>query len=70
MGQAPEIVGERLGGEFEVDGFVLDGPEAVKTPGGGVDGVARCDGQSALADQFLEALARLVFDDGGFGEPV
>jgi len=39
--------------------------------GGGagfLDGVARGDAQSVLADQFLEALARLVLDDGGFGE--
>jgi len=37
MGQALEVVGGRLGGEFDVDGFALDGPEAVETPGGGAD---------------------------------
>jgi len=57
MSQAFEIVGERLGGEFEVDGFALDG-------------VARSDAQGVVADEFLEALARLVLDDGGFGEQV
>ena len=67
LGQAPEIVGGRLGGEFEVDGFAFDGPEAVETPGGGadfldcvlLDDVARGDRQHLLADQFLEAFARL-----------
>jgi hypothetical protein len=76
--QALEVVGGRLGGEFEVDGLALDGPQAVETLGGGadlldrgrLDGVARRDAQHVLADQFLEALTRLLFDDGGFGKLV
>ena len=53
MGQAPEIVGERLDGGA---GFL--------------DGIARGDAQGVLADQFLEAFVRLVFEDGDFGEQV
>jgi hypothetical protein len=78
MDQALEVVGGRLGGEFEVDGFAFDGPEAVETPGGGadfldcvlLDGVARGDAQHVLADQFLQAFARLFLEDGGFGKLV
>jgi hypothetical protein len=78
MDQALEAVGGRLGGEFEVDGFALDGPEAVETPGGGadfldsglLDGVARGDAQGVLAEQFFEVLARLFFEEGGGGEQV
>jgi hypothetical protein len=78
MEEALEVVGGRLGGEFEVDGFALDGPQAVETPGGGadfldrgqLDGVARGDAQHVLADQFLEALKGLLFEDGGFGKQV
>jgi hypothetical protein len=78
MDQALEVVGGRLGGEFEVDGFAFDGAEAVETPGGGadfldcglLDGVARGDAQHVLADEFVEAFARLVLEDGGFGEEV
>jgi hypothetical protein len=33
-----------------------------------VDGVARGDARHVLVDQFLEVLARLVFNDGGLGE--
>ena len=66
-GQALEVVGGRLGGEFEVDRFALDGPEAVETPGGGadfldgglLDGVARGDAQGVLADQFLAPLSHI-----------
>jgi hypothetical protein len=75
-GQALEAVAGRLGGEFEVDGFVLDGAEAVETPGGGADfldrglfdGVARGEAQHVLPDQLPEAFERLVFEDGNFGE--
>jgi hypothetical protein len=78
MEEALEVVGGRLVGEFEVDGFTLEGPEAVETPGGGADfldrgvfdGVARGDVQHVLADQFLEALTRLLFEDCGFGKQV
>jgi hypothetical protein len=42
----------------------------VETPGGGVVGVAWGDAQGVLADQFFEAFARLVFEDGSFGEQV
>jgi len=35
---------------------------------GFLDGVTRGDAQHVLADQFLEASVRLVFEDGGFGE--
>jgi len=55
LDQAFEVVGGRPGGEFEVDGFALDG-------------VTRGDARHVLADQFLEALARLVLDDGDPGE--
>lgn len=76
--QTLEFVGGRPGGEFEEDGFALDGPEAVETPRGGadfldsglLDGVARRDAQGVLAEQFLEALARLFFEEGGGGEQV
>ncbi|MDP2999593.1 MAG: hypothetical protein Q8N47_19035, partial [Bryobacterales bacterium] len=78
MEQALEVVGRGLGGEFEVDSLAFDGPEAVETPSGGadfldrglLDGVARGDAVHVLADQFLEALARLLLDDGGFGKLV
>jgi hypothetical protein len=33
-----------------------------------LDGVARGDAQGVLADQFLEAVVRLVLEDRGFGE--
>jgi hypothetical protein len=76
--QALEVVGGRLGGEFEEDGFALDGPEAAETPGGGAEfldrgllgGVARGDAQGVLAEQFLEAFTRLLFEEGGGGEQV
>jgi hypothetical protein len=55
VGQAPELVGERLGGESEVDGIAPDG-------------VMRGDAQHVLADQFLEAFERLLLDDGDHGE--
>jgi hypothetical protein len=55
MGQPLKVVGGRLNGGFTEDGFALDD-------------VARGDRQHVLADQFMEALARLVLDDGGFGE--
>ena len=78
MEQAFEVVEGRLVGEFEVDGFALDGPEAVEAPGGGADfpdrsllyGVVRGDAQHLLADQFPEAFPRLVLEDGGVGEQV
>jgi hypothetical protein len=69
MGQAFEVVGGRLGGESEVDGFALDGGAHLRDSGL-LDGVARGDARHVLADEFLEVLARLVFDDGGFGEQV
>ena len=76
--QALEVVAGRLGGEFEDDFLAPDGPEAVETPGGGadfpdsglLDGVARVDAQGVLADQFLEAFTRLVFEGGGSGEQI
>jgi len=51
---------------------------AVEVPGGGThfiesgffDGVARGEAQDVPADQFLETFARLVLEDGGFGERV
>ena len=72
------IVGGRLGGKFEVDGFAFDDPETVETPSGGadfldrvlLDGVAAGDAQHVLADQFPEAFERLFLDDGDFGEQV
>ena len=78
MDHALEVVGRRLSGEFEVDGFAFDGPEAVETPGGGadfldcvlLDDVARGEAQHVLADQVLEAFERLLLDDGDFGEQV
>ena len=50
----------------------------METPGGGadfldrglLDGVARGEVQHVLADEFVEAFAGLVFEDGGFGEQV
>ena len=76
--QALEVVGGRLGGEFEVDGLAFDGPQAVETPSGGadfldrglLDGVARGDALHELADQFLEAFTRLLLEDRGFDELV
>jgi hypothetical protein len=62
-----------MGQALEVDGFTLDGPEAVEATGGGadfLDGVTRGDAQYVLADQFLEAFERLLFDEGDFGEQV
>jgi hypothetical protein len=78
MGWAFEVAGGRLSGEFEIDGFALDGPAAADTPGGGadfldsvlLDEVARGDAQHVLADEFLEAFERLLIDDGDFGEQV
>ena len=78
MDYALEVVGRRLIGEFEVDGFAFDGPEAVETPGGGADfldcvlfdDVARGEAQHVLADQVLEGFERLLLGDGDFGEQV
>ncbi|MDP2997635.1 MAG: hypothetical protein Q8N47_09110 [Bryobacterales bacterium] len=58
MEQALEVVGGRLDGGAGLLG------------GGLLDGVARGDARHVRADSFLEALARLVLDDGGFGEQV
>ena len=56
MEQAFEVVGGSVcGGADFLDRVLLDGVE-------------RGDAQHVLADQFLKALARLVLDDGNFGE--
>jgi hypothetical protein len=73
---ALQVVGRTLGGDLEVEGLALYGPEAADAPGGGthildgglLDGVARGDALDVLAKQVFKAGAGLALEDGGAGQ--
>ena len=73
---ALQFAGRGLAGDFKVEGFALEGPEAAPAPDGGahlfngdfLGGVPRGEVFGVLTKHFVEAGAGFVFKNGGSGE--